>query len=115
VTSSRRFGPFLIDRHAYRILRDGQTVAMSPKHLDLLLHLLDHAGDLTKERDACDAIDAAWLTGITDATSTAATIDPFRNTAVQRMYPRNVRSCQPSPIVHFRDVPIVTATALRRL
>lgn len=56
VTSSYRFGPFLIDRHAYRVVRDGETVAISPKHLDLLLHLLDHAGNLVTKEALLDAI-----------------------------------------------------------
>lgn len=44
------------DRHAYRVVRDGETVAISPKHLDLLLHLLDHAGDLVTKEALLDAI-----------------------------------------------------------
>jgi DNA-binding winged helix-turn-helix (wHTH) protein len=56
VTSSYRFGPFLIDRHAYRVVRDGETVAISPKHLDLLLHLVDHAGVLVTKEALLDAV-----------------------------------------------------------
>jgi len=40
LTSSYRFGPFLVNRDAYQVVRDGETVAISPKHLDLLLQLL---------------------------------------------------------------------------
>src|SRR5262245_8331279 len=47
---SFRFGPFLADRHGYRVTRDGKIVPLTPKLLDLLLHLIDHAGTLvTKE------------------------------------------------------------------
>ena len=56
MTSSYRFGPFLVNRHAYRVVSDGETVAISPKHLDLLLQLLDHAGDLVTEEALLDAI-----------------------------------------------------------
>lgn len=45
-----RVGPFLVDRAGYRVLRGNQPLAVSPKHLDLLLYFLDHAGELiTKE------------------------------------------------------------------
>ena len=54
---TQRFGPFTVDRAAYRLTRDGAAVDLTPKLLDLLLHLLDHAGELvTKER----LLDALW-------------------------------------------------------
>ena len=49
-TSFLRFGEFLVDRVGYRVLRAGRPVELTPKLLDLLLHLLDNAGALvTKE------------------------------------------------------------------
>lgn len=46
-----RFGPFSVDRTRYRVLRGDEVVELTPKLLDLLLHLLDHAGALvTKEQ-----------------------------------------------------------------
>ncbi len=48
--ASYRFGPFLADRVRYQVVRDGAPLDLTPKLLDLLFHLLDHAGDLvTKE------------------------------------------------------------------
>jgi DNA-binding winged helix-turn-helix (wHTH) protein len=48
--ASYQFGPFTVDRAEYRVLRGDAAVPLTPKLLDLLLHLLDHAGDLvTKE------------------------------------------------------------------
>jgi DNA-binding winged helix-turn-helix (wHTH) protein len=59
-----RFGPFVVDRAAYRVLEDGRPLDVTPKLLDLLLHLLDNAGNLvTKEA----LLDALWPgTSVTD-------------------------------------------------
>ena len=38
--ASFRFGPFTLDLGAYRLLRDGEPVALSPKIIDLLRHLV---------------------------------------------------------------------------
>ena len=38
-----RFGPFLVDRVRYRVLRDDAVLPLTPKLLDLLLHLVEHA------------------------------------------------------------------------
>ncbi len=40
VAASYRFGPFTLDTSAYRLLRDGEPVALSPKIIDLLLYLV---------------------------------------------------------------------------
>jgi DNA-binding winged helix-turn-helix (wHTH) protein/Tfp pilus assembly protein PilF len=53
---SYQFGPFTVDRAGYRVLRDGTMVALTPKLLDLLLHLLDHAGELVTKEALLDAI-----------------------------------------------------------
>ena len=56
-TPAYRFGPFLVERASYRVLRGGAPLAIAPKLLDVLLVLLDHAGELvTKEA----LLDAAW-------------------------------------------------------
>jgi len=54
--SAYRFGPFCVDRAAYRLTRDGKPVEITPKLLDLLLHLLDHAGTLVTKEDLLDAL-----------------------------------------------------------
>lgn len=56
MTGSYRFGPFLVDRPGYRVLRDGGAVAVAPKLLDLLLCLLDRAGDLVTKEALLDAV-----------------------------------------------------------
>ena len=53
---SYRFGPFLLDRPAYRVLREGEPLALTPKLLDLLLHLVEHAGDLVTKEALLDAV-----------------------------------------------------------
>lgn len=56
VPAAYRFGPFHIDRAAYRVTRDGDPLDLSPKLLDLLLHLLDHAGQLVTKEALLDAL-----------------------------------------------------------
>jgi DNA-binding winged helix-turn-helix (wHTH) protein len=51
-----QFGPFFVDRAAYRVTRHGEVVPLTPKLLDLLLHLLDHAGELVTKEDLLDAL-----------------------------------------------------------
>jgi DNA-binding winged helix-turn-helix (wHTH) protein/tetratricopeptide (TPR) repeat protein len=54
--ASYRFGPFAVDRARYRVLRGDATVEVTPKLLDLLLHLLDHAGELVTKEQLLDAL-----------------------------------------------------------
>ena len=51
-----QFGPFTVDRAAYRLTRDGAAVDLTPKLLDLTLHLLDHAGELVTKEALLDAL-----------------------------------------------------------
>src|SRR5947207_1228949 len=52
-----RFGPYVADRTAYRVTRGADVVELTPKLLDLLFYLLDHAGSLvTKE----ELLEAQW-------------------------------------------------------
>jgi DNA-binding winged helix-turn-helix (wHTH) protein len=51
-----RFGPFHVDRAAYRVSRDGAPLEVTPKLLDLLLHLLDNAGQLVTKEALLDAL-----------------------------------------------------------
>jgi DNA-binding winged helix-turn-helix (wHTH) protein/Flp pilus assembly protein TadD len=41
-----RFGPFTLDATAYRLAKNGEDVPLSPKLVDLLLHLLQRPGAL---------------------------------------------------------------------
>src|SRR5437763_313533 len=54
--ASFRFGPFVADRTGYRVLRGDRAVDVTPKLLDLLFHLLDHAGDLVTKEALLDAL-----------------------------------------------------------
>lgn len=51
-----RFGPFVVDRGRYRVLRGGTALDLTPKLLDLLLHLVDHAGSLVTKEQLLDAL-----------------------------------------------------------
>lgn len=55
-TPSYRFGSFFVDRARYCVFRDGAPVEVTPKLLDLLLHLLDHAGALVTKEQLLDAL-----------------------------------------------------------
>jgi DNA-binding winged helix-turn-helix (wHTH) protein len=56
VAAAYRFGPFLVDRAGYRVMRGGVQLELTPKLLDLLLLLLDHAGELVTKDDLLDAL-----------------------------------------------------------
>jgi DNA-binding winged helix-turn-helix (wHTH) protein/Flp pilus assembly protein TadD len=56
VAAAYRFGPFLVDRVQYRLTCDGTPVDVTPKLLDLLLHLLDRAGTLVTKEELLDAL-----------------------------------------------------------
>jgi DNA-binding winged helix-turn-helix (wHTH) protein len=61
--ASYRFGPFLVDRVGYRVLRGSEALDLTPQLLDLLLYLLDRAGTLVT-RDAL--LEALWHANVTD-------------------------------------------------
>jgi DNA-binding winged helix-turn-helix (wHTH) protein len=51
-----RFGPFIVDRIGYRVTRDDAPLELTPKLLDLLLHLLDNSGTLVTKEQLLDAL-----------------------------------------------------------
>jgi DNA-binding winged helix-turn-helix (wHTH) protein/Flp pilus assembly protein TadD len=51
-----RFGPFVVDRAGYRASRGDIALDLTPKLLDLLLYLLDHAGTLVTKEQLLDAL-----------------------------------------------------------
>src|SRR5258708_27990491 len=53
---SYQFGPFFVDRARYHVLRDDAVVEVTPKLLDLLLHLLDNSGALVTKEQLLDAL-----------------------------------------------------------
>jgi DNA-binding winged helix-turn-helix (wHTH) protein/Tfp pilus assembly protein PilF len=55
-SAAYRFGPFVVDRSAYRVLEGDRPLDLTPKLLDLLLHLLDNAGTLVTKEALLDAL-----------------------------------------------------------
>ena len=53
---SYQFGPFVVDRTRYRVTRGDVGLDLTPKLLDLLLHLIDHAGELVTKEQLLDAL-----------------------------------------------------------
>ena len=56
MATAYRFGQFLVDRAGYRVLEGDRPVDLTPKLLDLLLHLLDNAGALVTKEDLLEAL-----------------------------------------------------------
>ena len=56
IPAAYRFGPFVVDRSAYRVLEGDRPLDLTPKLLDLLLHLLDNAGTLVTKEALLDAL-----------------------------------------------------------
>jgi DNA-binding winged helix-turn-helix (wHTH) protein len=54
--ASCRFGPFLVDRTAYGVLRGAEPLDLTPKLLDLLFHLVDHPGTLITKEELLEAL-----------------------------------------------------------
>ena len=53
---SYRFGPFRLDRAAYRLLDGDRAIELSPKAIDLLLLLVEHAGSLVTKDEILKAV-----------------------------------------------------------
>jgi DNA-binding winged helix-turn-helix (wHTH) protein/tetratricopeptide (TPR) repeat protein len=57
ITPSRfRFGPFIVERPAYRVLRDGHALPLSPKLVDLLLYFVSRPSVLVTKDELFAAI-----------------------------------------------------------
>ena len=54
--ASYKFGPFLVDGGAYRLLRDGVNIPLSPKIIDLLLFLAARPSVLVSKDDLFRAL-----------------------------------------------------------
>ena len=55
--SSRfRFGPFIVERAAYRLLREGQAITLTPKLVDLLLYFVSRPSVLITKDELLSAI-----------------------------------------------------------
>ena len=51
-----RFGPYLADRTAYRVLKEGTPVELTPKLLDLLFFFLERPATLVTKEALLDGI-----------------------------------------------------------
>jgi DNA-binding winged helix-turn-helix (wHTH) protein/Flp pilus assembly protein TadD len=121
-SGSYRFGPFYVDRTGYRVSRGDAPLDVTPKLLDLLLHLLDHAGELvTKEQ----LLDALWPdANVTDNALTQAVSElrealgdePAAPQYIKTVARRGYRFIAPVVVVHAPAggaPPSVSAAAAR--
>src|SRR5512144_1480164 len=99
--ASYRFGPFLLDGASYRLLRDGNPVAMSPKIIDLLLYLVSRPSALVTKEELFNAL---WPdVAVTDNALTQAVSelrqalgdDPAKPTYIQTVARRGYRFIAP--------------------
>src|SRR5512134_852339 len=54
--ASYRFGPFTLDTASFRLLREGEPVALSPKIIDLLLYLVSRQSVLVGKDELFGAL-----------------------------------------------------------
>jgi DNA-binding winged helix-turn-helix (wHTH) protein len=69
------FGHFQLDTAERRLLRDGQPVSLTPKALDTLLALVQHAGHAVSKDDLMRAV---WPDGFVEETNLAFNISTLR-------------------------------------
>jgi DNA-binding winged helix-turn-helix (wHTH) protein/tetratricopeptide (TPR) repeat protein len=107
---SFRFGPFTLDTGAYRLLRHGDPVALSPKIIDLLRHLVSRPSALVSKEELFRVL---WPdVAVTDNALTQAVSelrqalgdDPARPTYIQTVARRGYRFVAPVEAV----VPLTT-------
>ena len=51
-----RFGPFVVERPSYRVLRDGHALTLSPKLVDVLLYFVSRPSTLVTNDELFSAI-----------------------------------------------------------
>jgi DNA-binding winged helix-turn-helix (wHTH) protein/tetratricopeptide (TPR) repeat protein len=95
------FGPYSLDPAAYRLMRDGDVIPLSPKIIDLLLHLVARPATLVSKDDLFKAL---WPdVAVTDNALTQAVSelrqalgdDPSKPTYVQTVARRGYRFIAP--------------------
>lgn len=96
-SGSYRFGPFTVESGAYRLLRDGRPLPVSPKIIDLLLYLVARPSTLVSKEELFKAL---WPdVAVTDNALTQAVSelrqalgdDPAKPTYVQTVARRGYR------------------------
>jgi DNA-binding winged helix-turn-helix (wHTH) protein/tetratricopeptide (TPR) repeat protein len=97
VAASYRFGPFTLDTASYRLLREGEPVALSPKIIDLLLYLVARQSVLVGKDELFAALwpDVAVtdnaLTQVVSELRQALGDDPSNPTYIQTVARRGYR------------------------
>jgi DNA-binding winged helix-turn-helix (wHTH) protein/tetratricopeptide (TPR) repeat protein len=117
--SSYRFGPFTVDGTAFRLVRDGQVVPLSPKIIDLLLYLVARQSALVGKDELFTAL---WPdVAVTDNALTQAVSelrqalgdDPGKPTYIQTVARRGYRFIAPvetvTPVPGPAPVPVPAA------
>ena len=51
-----QFGPFRLDQERYLLLRNGETIQLSPRAFEILLFLVTHRGEILKKETLLEAI-----------------------------------------------------------
>src|ERR671919_157443 len=110
--ASYKFGPFLVDGGAYRLIKDGENVPLSPKIIDLLLFLAARPSVLVSKEELFRAL---WPdVAVTDNALTQAVSelrqalgdDPTNPKFVQTVARRGYRFISPvEPIVPAGKMP----------
>ena len=99
--SHYRFGPFVVDRARYRVLRDDAAVELTPKLLDLLLHLVEHAGALSLRQGQWKLIEPSAGQKVNRNTNTETGSDPagqLYDLAADLGETKNVASAHPERV-----------------
>ena len=56
VKPSYEFGPFRLDQERYLLVRNGETIQLSPKAFEILLFLVTHRGEILKKETLLEAV-----------------------------------------------------------
>jgi len=75
LTNPVRFGPFLLQASEYRLTRNGQAIALSPRPFDLLVALVTHGGRLVT-RD--ELLREVWKDAVVEQSSLNAAMSILR-------------------------------------
>ena len=118
MSSVYRFGPFALDPSAFRLLRDGQVIQLSPKIIDLLLYLVARPSVLVTKDELFKAL---WPdVAVTDNALTQAVSelrqalgdDPSEPSYIQTVARRGYRFIAPvssGVVAHATHAPAASA------
>src|SRR6186713_3101734 len=105
------FGPFAFDRQSRLLWRDGTEVALPPRVLSVLEHLIDRAGQIVARQELLDGV---WKDAIVTDTSLAEAVsflrqalgdDPQSPRYIQTVHRRGYRFLAPLiPLIEDRGL-----------